>query len=260
MTATASSRCWTSACRRRRSRAISPGKGRSSERRSTSRPSRSKSKAVPQTDQYAIGVVLYVCLDEVPSLPGPRELQPAARDRRRKVSAAVDVAAGAAGEARGGSSCARCGRFPNSGSSRSRRSGASCWSSPARRRARNGGRTTSTTGFKAPPKASTHAMPLIEAMARGVARRSRPRWTCSRTERSSIRSGLPRCRPRRRVPPTARRAAPTPHAHARPTPGRDGERQADWAGPRRCGKRRRQPQRRETPGEVAVRRGGAPWC
>jgi len=136
-------------------------------------PEQVDGRALPQTDQYAIGVVLYVCLTK--TLPyqnhasfgllraivlgkftPPRALRP---DLPEKLEEIILRAMRIAPEERFESAHAL---------------GRELWefASPD---ARNKWRSYFLDDrLKAPPKASTHAMPLIEAMARGLAAAAPP--------------------------------------------------------------------------------------
>ena len=132
-------------------------------------PEQVDGKAVPQTDQYAIGVMLYACLTKalpyqnhasfgllraivIGKFPPPRALRPELPEELEAI-------------------ILRAMRVRARGAVRIR----------VRARARAAGSSASADAreqwrayylddrLTAPPKASTHAMPLIEAMARGVA-------------------------------------------------------------------------------------------
>ena len=130
-------------------------------------PEQVDGKAVPQTDQYAIGVMLYLCLTKtlpyqkhgslgllrailVGKFTPPRALR---ADLPEKLEAIILRAMRIAPEERFESVHAL---------------GRELWAF-ASNEARERWRSYYVDPLRAPPKASTHAMPLIEVLARGIA-------------------------------------------------------------------------------------------
>ena len=150
-------------------------------------PEQIEGKAVPQTDQYAIGVVLYVCLTKslpyqghasfsllraivLGKFPPPSTLR---RELPEKLEGIILRAMRTVPEERFESdpgAGARAAGVRKPGSAR-----AMAIVLPRR-------------PLKAPPKASAHAMPWSKRWRAGWRGRSNPRWTSSRTERV-VRSG-----------------------------------------------------------------------
>ena len=204
-------------------------------------PEQIEAKAVPQTDQYAIGVVLYVCLTKshpyqglasfsllraivLGKFPPPSTLRP---ELPEKLEAIILRAMRTIPEQRFESIQALGRELLAFASPEARAQWRSYYLEDR---------------LRAPPKASTHAMPLIEAMARGVAPPqpqgdAQPQGTVVDPEGPAAVPATPTplaaptstLAPAAPTPPTAVPAAPTPTGATPAAPTRTAVRPGDIA-------------------------------